>query len=393
MSPEFRFLVACIRDDPPEVLEALLAAVGPDVNELLRLAGQHWVISLLYTKLRTKGLWEQIPSEAQRRLEATQLQLVARQTRMVGTALEIIEAFRDAGIRAMPLKGTAMIALAWPDYLPRNMGDLDLLLELDAVEAAARVLADLGFAVDAESFRFRPWSAHPLKASRGEVAVDVHTSLWGTTPVEPRRVSPESLWSHTRPGTLLDHPVLVLSPEHLLLTHLAGMAKDRFDTLLRSWMDLAWLFSAGNRGLDPSRLAQTAATLGCLGLLRLCVDFAQELLGTDFALPLPRPADGRPQLRARRVLWSRLLQRREISVPRGILRLLAGGPDTELEVTAAGQAVILEQGRGLARWGRLGVALGLAGAGIGWCGRLAVSSAERQALREEHILLLALRGS
>jgi hypothetical protein len=394
LSPEFQLLLACIRDDPAEVLEERLEATGPDAAELLRLARYHRGTSLLYLCLQKHGLQDALAPEASGHLEGAHLTLAARQTRMISVALEIIQALGQAGIRCLPLKGTALIAAAWPEYMPRDMWDLDLLVSPEDSEPAATALRELGFVTDEESFRHCPWSPHPVKASRGDVGLDLHTAPWGSEAMEPLGPNVEELWARSRPGMLLDQPVPVPSPEDMVFILLAGLARDRFDTTLRSWADLRWLLTAPGWAADPGLLWEAAAALRGERLLGTALRFAAELFGEEISPP--SAWDQRDTLayeRARPVLWRRLLSEEGADrVPRAALRLLAGGRGTGAEIEAAGRAWGLEHPGALSRAGRLGTKLALAGGGLVYGGRLLVSRRLRRELREEWRLLRAVRG-
>ena len=392
LSPEFRLLVACIRDDPAEVLEERLHALGGDATELLRLARAHVAISVLYVRLQHKDLQSALPPAAWEWLASAHVTIAARQTRMVSVALEIIQALGETGIRCMPLKGTAMIAAAWPKYMPRDMVDLDLLIAPGDSQPAAAVLRELGFVTDEESFRFCPWSPHPVKASRGDVGLDLHTAPWGSEAMEPLRPSVEELWARTRPGALLDQPVSVPSLEDMVFILLAGLARDRFDTTLRSWGDLRWLLTAPDWAADAGLLWKEAASLRGERLLGTSLRFAAELLGEEIGPPALDPSTTAAYERARPVLWRRLLSEEGVNrVPRAALRLLAGGRGTGAEIEAAGRAWSLEHPGALTRAGRLGTKLALAGGGLAYAGRLLASRRLRQELREECQLLRAVR--
>jgi hypothetical protein len=392
LSPEFQVLLSCLREDPAEILQERLDALGGDAAALLRLARAHGVLSLLYVRLHRLGLPGALPPAAGESLAGAHVTLAVRQTRMVAVALEIIQALASAGLPCLPLKGTALIASAWPDYLPRDMCDLDLLVAPEDAPAAATVLRELGFALDEESFRFCPWSPHPVKAARGEVGLDLHAAPWGSIPLEPRPLAVAELWARRRPGALLDHAVPVPSPEDMVFILLAGLARDRFDTTLRAWADLRRLLREPGGAADPPRLGEAAAAVRGERLLATSLRFAAELLGEEWGQGSVDRSEAAAYTRARPVLWRRLLcEEGADPVPRAALRLLAGGAGAGAEIEAAGRAWSLEHPGALTRAGRLGTRLALAGGGLAYAGRLLTSRRARRELREEWRLLRAVQ--
>ncbi len=393
LSPEFRTLIACVRDESPESLGDHLFAVGPDAGELLCLAGAHGVTSLLYLCLERKGLAGELPPDARARLATTHITLAARQTRMISVALEIIRALEHRGLRCLPLKGTALIAAAWPTYLPRDMVDLDLLVAAEDWMEAGAILEGRGFSPQREGELHCPWLAHGLPLLRDGMMLEPHTAPWGHNPMEPPfRPSCDQLWARARSGALLDQPVPVPSPEDMVLILLTGLARDRFSSLLRSWADLRWLLSPEGGGADTAVLWERAAALHAGKLLAICLRFAGELLG-DVLPVVPECLDMDSAYgRVRPILWRRLLMAESLPrVPRSALRVLAGGRGVATEVGEAGWAWAAEAGGLPARAGRLGAWAGLVGGGLVYAGRLAVSRRARQALREEAYLLRAVR--
>lgn len=395
LSPELQVLLACIRDDPAEVLEERLQAVGGDDRKLLDLAETHWLTSLLWLRLRSRGLLERLDADSRGRLERVQLRLAARQTRMIGVALALVEDLAARGIRCLPLKGTAMIAGVWPEYLPRDMRDVDLLVESEAWPQLREVLEARGFEPESEDAVDCPWLPHRTPYVRGELGIEPHTALWGRNPLEPPQVPCfAELWERGREGALLDRCVRVPSPEDTLLSLLAGIAKDRFLTELRTWNDIVWLLSVAGGQADPERLRERARAVGAESLLRLALGFADDLLGTNLRRRvLPGGEDDFWHREARCLLRRRLLEQAVLPrVPRAALRLLVGGAGTAHDLSAAGRTGARE-GRGLAgRLGQIGGMLSLVGGGLAWGFRLAISSAERRAWREERLLLRTVRG-
>ena len=122
-----------------------IVALDPErCNAMLALAGWHGV---------TCGLWrafgadaERLPEDCAAYLEAASHLNARRNARLVGQAREIADALRAAGIRAVFLKGTALLLCdLHADPAARLVGDIDLLVASDRLEDAAAALVAAGY--------------------------------------------------------------------------------------------------------------------------------------------------------------------------------------------------------------------------------------------------------
>jgi hypothetical protein len=103
---------------------------------------------------------------------------------------EVLEAFRDAGIRAILLKGPAVATWLYADGAPRPYGDSDLLISAAQLPVAEELLAQLGFEQYLDDRDTPGWkqAGHHWQRSRDGADVDLHTSLVGA------HVSRDGLW-------------------------------------------------------------------------------------------------------------------------------------------------------------------------------------------------------
>src|SRR6185437_8394824 len=113
-------------------------------------AAMHGVSSLLArTSLSDR------PPGWDRFLQDQRAMTTARHQRIVALLDALGERARRTSIALMPLKGAALCALGI--YAPgeRPMADLDLLIDARDLEAAARLLADLGYRERGETWKHR----------------------------------------------------------------------------------------------------------------------------------------------------------------------------------------------------------------------------------------------
>lgn len=146
------------RDDGRVLLLAALGAGDLEAStlcELVRRADWPAVLDLpggrflhpeLYAALAGAGLLEQLPPEARRRLGQAAARNAARNQYLLARLRQVARALGAAGIRAVLLKGSALIAES-PAYAQvRYLDDVDLLVREPDHDRAAGVLARLGFA-------------------------------------------------------------------------------------------------------------------------------------------------------------------------------------------------------------------------------------------------------
>lgn len=147
-----------------------------------------------------------------------------RAERLQADAARILAAAARAGIPAIPLKGTAILA---GDYYPqpglRPMADLDLLAPADVIPQIARLMADLGY-----TLRGSTWKHHTFLRPDNEQVMAYEEHPDNPRPVEVHHRSAETLWGllcdltaraweRARKGSFLDTEALLLPPSELLL--------------------------------------------------------------------------------------------------------------------------------------------------------------------------------
>lgn len=150
-----------------------------DWPAMLQLAEAHRLAPLLYYHLRQephRDAWYRVPAAIRRQLtvqylrhqRANQIRLAALRT--------ILEAYADAHLPVLLLKGSALCHLLYPDPALRPMGDLDVLVRPGDADRAQALLARLGFDAPAPGPRWRHHH-YPSAAKRQDgivVLVEVH---------------------------------------------------------------------------------------------------------------------------------------------------------------------------------------------------------------------------
>jgi Uncharacterised nucleotidyltransferase len=192
-------------------------------------ASLHGVSSLLWAGLRWEGpeSWRQFLGEQWDHAVGRHLQIVR--------LLDAIESeARSRGIALVALKGAALYARGIYAAGERPMGDIDLLVAPNAVEATAQLLGSCGYIIDFTHRRhqvFRPANSTIPPAGRlGEhvdnpIKVEVHTRIAEPLPVLGTDITPLISPGSARAG-LNEYPSTASLMMHLLL-HAAGNMRAR----------------------------------------------------------------------------------------------------------------------------------------------------------------------
>ena len=158
----------------------LLAPSGPPAGvtdadlaeDVLLLAERHHLLPTLRSVLAAGRA--ELTSD---RLKVAHVRNLARNLALVDQANELLAALDRAGIPAVPLKGIdAVVEDLYPDWGARTMADLDLLVEPSAEQAAAELLADLGYTPVGEEL-VGHHHLTPMTAPGKVGVVEVHVGL------------------------------------------------------------------------------------------------------------------------------------------------------------------------------------------------------------------------
>ncbi|MGA9584538.1 MAG: nucleotidyltransferase family protein [Terracidiphilus sp.] len=125
----------------PAVAE--LATKISDWKETIDAALQHGILPILYLELVANRT--AIPAEA---LEIARIEFESNAFHCLANAaelLEVLKAFKKAGIAAMPFKGVVLAASAYGDIIARPAGDLDVLIRFSDLLQATQILKERGY--------------------------------------------------------------------------------------------------------------------------------------------------------------------------------------------------------------------------------------------------------
>lgn len=240
MPPSLRDIEAGLRE-ATEALAAVLASGGscaskPEWSDLqwrlaAAAAAAHGVSSLL------SGLQVWSNPDWQEFVAAQRIHVEQRHRRIASLLQSLDARARGAGLPFVALKGAALHGLGL--YAPgeRPMADLDLLVRPDDVDAATRVLQDMGYVHAFDNWRhraFKPATGEPPRCL-GEhcdtpINIELHTRVRERLPVRTVDITARIHPDDPRPG-LNPYPSCAALMSHLLL-HAAGNVCNRSLRLL-----------------------------------------------------------------------------------------------------------------------------------------------------------------
>jgi hypothetical protein len=272
------------------------AAATPDCSALeagplLAAVARHRLEMCLSPHAMALGLPGLVVQELQRRAGLQRLGGLA----LAGLARELIPRFEAAGVRALLFKGPLLAAQTCGDLGGRGSGDLDLLVDPEAVEASMAVLEGAGFRplpgyaprqLHRRAWRYARWAMKELPLARGPLVVDLH---WALTNVQRQRPGFEAVWRDRLEIPIQDRPVPTLSLAHAL-EHLAAHALNDRWRELRSLVDLVRLMRLRGEGLLQDLRDRPAVALAWA----VCCTLLEVRL----------PAAGDPTQLARRQRWA-----------------------------------------------------------------------------------------
>jgi hypothetical protein len=302
-SPEAELLICCARthiDDETAARIRDLANAPLDWTSLLQLADEHMVLPLLYHALDEVAP-DAAPSAAQDQLRTGFHANVRNNLLLAHELLDLLALFDEHDIPVVPFKGPVAATSVYDDLHLRPFGDLDLLVHLQDVPRAQRLLLDRGFedwetlpplsALDFDrppswySALTEPFSKAKtyVRASEQDdkIPIELHWELMA--PYFRHPLDPEPFWERLRTVTLLDTSVPTFSPEDTLFYFCLHGTVHRWSRL-RLVCDVAE-FLQRHSALEWAELLDRAERLHSERLFLLGLRLAHELLEA----PLPAP--------------------------------------------------------------------------------------------------------
>jgi len=240
---------------PGDRLRAACSVVT-DWDALLSDAEQHGLETLLLAHVRESGV--ELPAAVETRLKVRYLQHAHAAAVRARVLAGVLDAFEDAGIPALLLKGAALAHLVYPSPVLRPMRDVDLLVPERDADRAWRCLQDRGFERSGKDPGPGHHHLHALSLGvDGEtVTVEIHRQPLDAVPFVPRLTYGE-LASRAQTFQIGGRLARTLGPEDMLwhiYAHGFLVCVLRPDPRLIALADLTAALAAWDGVLDRDRL-------------------------------------------------------------------------------------------------------------------------------------------
>lgn len=252
-----------------------------DWTVALELAEEHSVLGVVAVRLKEAGDVG-MPPDAWEKLQGSMRTQHLFSLSMTAELFRILDAFRQAGIETILVKGPIASLLAYGDPAVRSYVDLDLLVRNSAILSASRVLTASGFEAEvpeAAILAGKIPGEYLFKRAGAQQIVELHTEK--TFRYYPRPMRIEDLFARERRVVLegRDIPALCLEDE-LALNCIHG-AKHFWERLM--WpADIAAIV-ARHPEIRWERVRQAARDVGAERMLHVGLLLAESLLG----VPVP----------------------------------------------------------------------------------------------------------
>jgi hypothetical protein len=282
-----------------------------DWHRFSALASHHRVEALAAKGLAEMG--HAAPQNVHAQLTARAAEIAAANLRLISESGRLSDAFAEAGIAMIFVKGATLAKLAYDDIALKSAIDLDILVDPQDLADAARVLRTCGYRLETPKSTERLFDWHRLRKESlwvhgsSRMIVDLHTRLADSSALIPNIWTPES----TRDVEVIRGLSLTTLREDALAAYLAVHGATSAWFRLKWLVDFAAIVQREHKGRG-SDLRRAMIGLGAQNAGDQALHLADSMFGVLESEPATRAAVG--------VRWS---VRAASAVAEGYLRGLA----------------------------------------------------------------------
>jgi hypothetical protein len=264
-----------------------LAGSIRDWDSLLKLANEHRVLPMLFSRLAEMG--PAVPPAVRDHLRAEYQRNMFHCTASAAELIGVLQAFERQAIPAMPFKGVVLSASIYGDFAQRQAGDLDVLIHPRHLPQATAILLERGYQLktpvraDGAPIDPKDYEYHFERPADGMVLeLRWRLSERGFT----RTLDMDWVWPRRRVAILAGAEVPNLDPEIALLVLCMHGSKHAWARL--NWIcDVAQLLAAAPE-LDWKKATLEARRLGLWRTLAVGVLLAHRVAGAAVPQPVLR---------------------------------------------------------------------------------------------------------
>ncbi|WP_077214413.1 nucleotidyltransferase family protein [Bacillus dakarensis] len=208
--------------------------VDIDWELFLQQAFHHRLYPLLYSKLN-KNNNSLVPANVFQTLADSYRENTFRMLHLCGEMDRISKLFLENDIRPLFLKGPTLAADLYEDISKRTCGDLDILVPLESLHLAEKLLINIGYEKDEYIKSFLndwKWRHHHFTYyHKNGTKIEIH---WRLNPAPSKEPSFKELWKRKRETEFGNTPIYTLGYEDLFYFLVSHGARH-------GWSRLRWL--------------------------------------------------------------------------------------------------------------------------------------------------------
>ena len=282
LSPEAQLLLLTAGVPPNDTAMRRLLTAGIDWAHLCALAEHEKATSIVLRELWRLGL--PTPDAGAHELRQRAAASVMQMLHLEQVLLKTLDVLAERGIEVMLLKGAALGYTAYPSFVDRSMGDLDLLVPPQRAEQAWSLLQTQGWTWPSARWASQRYTAHQhlpplIQEPGGGSRLEIHGDLLPGG--HPFRFSAATMWAQAKQVCLNGRVLTVPHPRHQLwhvCVHFAWSHEMQWGTW-RTLRDVAAIIRRGDvewpEFVDLAR--ESRAGTCCFWTLRL----SRRLAGAD----------------------------------------------------------------------------------------------------------------
>jgi hypothetical protein len=278
---EWKFLCTCASPSPSSAGELSSLTANLDWNLALELAEEHSVLGVVTARLEKSDRLG-IPADAWEILQGRMRTQHLFTLSMTAELFRILDAFGQASIETILVKGPVVSFLAYGDPGVRSYVDLDLLVRDREILSAFRIMTALGFEADvpeAAILAGKIPGEYLFKRAGAQQIVELHTEK--TFRYYPRPMRIEDLFARQRRVPLEGREIPALCLEDEFVLNCIHGAKHFWERLM--WpADIAAIV-ARHPEITWERVRQGASDVGAERMVLVGLLLAESLLG----VPVP----------------------------------------------------------------------------------------------------------
>lgn len=243
-----------------------------DYTKLTQLAFVNGVAPLLYKNLKPLNI---ITEEVLSRLRNIYLTSIAENLQKITEILKILQALKDKGIDAIPLKGALASEIIFENPGLYYGTDIDILVRPSDLNQVKQILLNSGYSYDGKVEKAMLASHYHLVFFNHRQTVEVHWNL-------VKRyfdIPPEFWWEDNHKEKYEDFDILFLSPEKFLIYTVFRLFSHIFYPL-KFFVLISEISNKYYESIDWDRFASSIKKYNMMRLTTFTFKLLNEFLGT-----------------------------------------------------------------------------------------------------------------